>query len=191
MPSDTTTAPSPAEDYLSLHNDWFPSLWTHVLPQHHSMMISMLFGTATVRRLEGDLDDIVEQVFGEDAAHALVLGDEGLDSPVLWVDEKTSPTHPEEAAEIHAAADAARSCSRPRCGSVPFPYRPRCGSWRPLWKGSGWCARWADAGSPPTGSPARERAHPPGRTPPAAAQDPLDPHSPAAEQASSPTSPAP
>ncbi|MEU5900356.1 DUF6042 family protein [Streptomyces venezuelae] len=107
MPSGTATAPLPAVECLSLHNDWFPSLWTHVLPRHQPMMIAMLFGTATVQRLEGDLDDIVAQVFGAEAVHALQLGDEGLDSPVLWVDdEDLTDTTREEAAEIHAAAAA-------------------------------------------------------------------------------------
>ncbi|MGW0538004.1 DUF6042 family protein [Streptomyces sp. NPDC003032] len=102
-----TAAPLPAGECLSLHNDWFPSLWPHVLPRHQPMMIAMLFGTATVQRLEGDLDDIVAQVFGAEAVHALQLGDEGLDSPVLWVDdEDLADTTPEEAAEIHAAAAA-------------------------------------------------------------------------------------
>ncbi|MFD5271779.1 DUF6042 family protein [Streptomyces sp. NPDC058335] len=106
MPSGTAAAP-PAGEYLSLHNDWFPSLWTHVLPRHQPMMIAMLFGTATVQRLEGDLDDVVSQVFGEGAVHALQLGDEGLDSPVLWVDdEDLTDTTPEEAEEIRAAAAA-------------------------------------------------------------------------------------
>ncbi|MFD8609573.1 DUF6042 family protein [Streptomyces sp. NPDC059631] len=107
MPSGTATAPPPTGECLSLHNDWFPSLWTHVLPRHQPMMIAMLFGTATVRRLEGELDDLVAQVFREDAVHALRLGDEGLDSPVLWVDdEDLADTTPQEAEEIHAAAAA-------------------------------------------------------------------------------------
>lgn len=106
MSSSTAAAPR-AGEYLSLHPDWFPSLWTHVLPQHQSMMIVMLFGTATVERLEGDFDAIVDQVFGEAAVHALHLGEQGLDSPVLWIDdEELTDSTAEEAEEIRAASAA-------------------------------------------------------------------------------------
>ncbi|MFF3730757.1 hypothetical protein ACFYXM_10670 [Streptomyces sp. NPDC002476] len=111
------------------------------------MMIAMLFGTATVQRLEGDLDDIVEQVFGEDAGNALVLGDEGLDSPVLWVDdEDLTDTTPEDAA-LSGSVDgtAALSAGRVRVGGARSGSGPQCLPWAAWGKGG-----WLDG---PSGTP--------------------------------------
>ncbi|MEU8522460.1 DUF6042 family protein [Streptomyces sp. NBC_01216] len=71
---------------LALHTGWFPSGWPEYLPQHQAMMLCMLFGTATLRELRGDVDDVLRQLL--DGRPSAFFGRDGdtLDSPVMWLD---------------------------------------------------------------------------------------------------------
>ncbi|MFC8953728.1 DUF6042 family protein [Streptomyces sp. NPDC057101] len=75
------------DGYLSMHTGWFASGWPSYLPQHQSMTLCMLFGTASVRELRGDLDDILQQVFKGEPGAFFGRNGETLDSPVVWFDE--------------------------------------------------------------------------------------------------------
>jgi hypothetical protein len=105
MSTDQSTATS-AENSMAMHNDWWPSGWTHVLPQHQGMMLCMIFGTATTRGLTGDLDDITRQIFGDELRGVFNSLGDNLDSPILWLDqdEVDDAESDEEREEIRAAA---------------------------------------------------------------------------------------
>ncbi|MEU5431436.1 DUF6042 family protein [Streptomyces olivoreticuli] len=100
---------APPRGCLSMHNDWHSSCWMYVLPRHQSFMLAMLFGTAAVRGLEGDLDEIAVQAFGKDTSQYR-LGDAGLDSPLAWVEEEDleDAATEEEAAQLRAGAEEHR-----------------------------------------------------------------------------------
>ncbi|MEU3657876.1 DUF6042 family protein [Streptomyces sp. NPDC032161] len=74
------------DSYLSLHSGWFASGWPSYLPQHQAMMLSMLFGTATVRGLRGSLDDVLEQIYQGEPGAFFGNASNSLDSPVVWMD---------------------------------------------------------------------------------------------------------
>ncbi|MET9699361.1 DUF6042 family protein [Streptomyces sp. NPDC006529] len=124
MPARTTPAHAP-DGSLSLHPDWFTSCWTLVLPpRHQAMVLAMLFATAMRRRAEGSLDDIAFQVLGDrDRQRKYRLGDDGLDSPLLWLDQEgvELAESPEEAARITAAAAAHRQWFEEALRSLPHP----------------------------------------------------------------------
>ncbi|MDT9692788.1 DUF6042 family protein [Streptomyces sp. P9(2023)] len=100
--------PQDSDSYLSMHNDWFPSGWSSYLPQHQSMVVCMIFGTATVRDLRGSIDDVVHQLF--DGRPSGFFGRDGdtLDSPLAWMDpdELNYAETDEEKAQLLADAEA-------------------------------------------------------------------------------------
>ncbi|WP_040108387.1 DUF6042 family protein [Streptomyces sp. 769] len=121
-----TVPPQRGEEELSLHNDWFPSGWMHVLPRHHALLLTMLFGTATVRQLRGNLDTLAVQVFGDEPGRGIsAFGDEGLDSPLLWLedDDLEYAESPEDAAQIRADAEEHQAWFEAalRAASLPVP----------------------------------------------------------------------
>ncbi|MFD9053442.1 DUF6042 family protein [Streptomyces zaomyceticus] len=75
------------DGYLSMHNGWFASGWPSYLPQHQAMALCMLFGTATVRELRGDVDEVLEQLFNGNIGAFFGHASISLDSPVLWMDD--------------------------------------------------------------------------------------------------------
>jgi len=106
MSTDQSAERSP-ESGMAMHNDWWPSGWAHVLPQHQAMMLCMVFGTATTRGLQGDIDSITRQVLGDDLPGVFsALGDD-LDSPIMWLDEEEvdDAESDEEKEEIRTAAE--------------------------------------------------------------------------------------
>ncbi|MEE6269119.1 DUF6042 family protein [Streptomyces diastatochromogenes] len=126
MPADTTAVPPQhGEEYLSLHNDWFTSGWMHVLPRYQAMMLTMLFGTATVQQLRGNLDAITGHVFGDAPGNgSSVFGDDGLDSPLQWLeDDLEHAESPEEAAQFRAEAEEHQALFEAvlREASLPVP----------------------------------------------------------------------
>ncbi|OKH98886.1 hypothetical protein A6A06_25040 [Streptomyces sp. CB02923] len=124
MSAGTTAPPQPGEGDLCMHNDWFESGWPHVLPSHQAMWMAMLFSTATVRQLEGDLDTIAVQVFGDDPGRTpRGLGDQGLESPVAWLDEESleAAGSQEEAAEITEDARVHRRRCEESLRAAGFP----------------------------------------------------------------------
>lgn len=96
------------DGYLALHNGWFASGWPSYLPQHQSMALSMLFGTASARELGGTIDEVLAQIF-KDGEYGAFFGkaSDSLDSPVLWMDpdELNYADTEEEKAQLRADAD--------------------------------------------------------------------------------------
>jgi hypothetical protein len=110
MSTDQSTETS-AENGMAMHNDWWPSGWHHVLPQHQGMMLCMIFGTATTRGLKGDLDDITRHIFGDELRGVFQSLGNNLDSPILWLDqdEVDDAESDEEREEIRTAAKCRES----------------------------------------------------------------------------------
>ncbi|MFE5614108.1 DUF6042 family protein [Streptomyces sp. NPDC056524] len=107
MPVDQD-APQDSNSYLSMHTDWFPSGWPSYLPQHQSMVVCMIFGTATVRELRGSIDDVVHQLFDGRPSGFFGRNGETLDSPLVWMDpdELNDAETEEEKTQIRADAEA-------------------------------------------------------------------------------------
>ncbi|MDK0525100.1 DUF6042 family protein [Streptomyces sp. ML-6] len=97
-----------SEGGMAMHTDWWTSGWNHVLPQHQGMMLCLIFGTATTRGLEGDLDGVVHEIFGDELRGVFHSLGENLDSPILWIDEEEveDAESEEEKDELRAAAKA-------------------------------------------------------------------------------------
>ncbi|MEV5599170.1 DUF6042 family protein [Streptomyces sp. NPDC052496] len=97
---------------LCIRNDWFESGWEVVLPLHQAMWTAMLLSTAVAANLAGDLDTVVGRISVD--APAVVsyrLGDQGLESPLVWPDMEAVEVaaSPEEAAQIIADAETRRA----------------------------------------------------------------------------------
>ncbi|MER7000139.1 DUF6042 family protein [Streptomyces sp. NPDC000410] len=91
MTVDQDTTQDPPGGGLSMHTGWFRAGRQHYLPQHQAMMLCMLFGTATVRKLRGNVDEVLQQVF-DDEPGAFFGGDgDTLASPVAWMTSDARP----------------------------------------------------------------------------------------------------
>ncbi|MFI8916477.1 DUF6042 family protein [Streptomyces sp. NPDC053513] len=126
MSVDQDTAQSNDDGYLSLHNGWFASGWPSYLPQHQSMALSMLFGTASVRQLRGTVDEVLAQIF-EEGEYGAFFGkaSDSLDSPVLWMDSDEldyAETEAEKAQlRVEAEEHQARCEGLLRTAGIPVP----------------------------------------------------------------------
>ncbi|MFF6903542.1 DUF6042 family protein [Streptomyces hydrogenans] len=113
------------DGYLSMHNGWFASGWPSYLPQHQSMALTMLFGTAMVRGLRGTVDEVLEQVFKGEYGAFFGHASASLDSPVRWSDgdEEDYAETEQEKAEIRAdlAEHQARCEKLIRGAGLPVP----------------------------------------------------------------------
>ncbi|MDV5149100.1 DUF6042 family protein [Streptomyces sp. SBC-4] len=115
----------PGEGDIAVHNDWFRSGWTWVLPRNQSFMMCILLSTAVTRPVTGTLDDVVREVFGETPVDYLrKLGDD-LDSPVLWLEPDDIDSAEDAEAEARLRAEAAAHqevCEGAlRAGGFPVP----------------------------------------------------------------------
>ncbi|MFI0929719.1 DUF6042 family protein [Streptomyces sp. NPDC021012] len=113
------------DGYLSMHNGWFASGWPSYLPQHQSMALTMLFGTAMVRGLRGTVDEVLEQIFKGEYGFFFGHASDSLDSPVQWSDgdEEDYAETEEEKAEIRVglAEHQARCEELIRAVGLPVP----------------------------------------------------------------------
>ncbi|MCX5395676.1 DUF6042 family protein [Streptomyces sp. NBC_00102] len=125
--SDTTTAQNTnaGDDSLSMHTGWWSSGWGHVLPQHQGMLLCMVLGTATVRKVEGDFDEVVQQIVGDSREGLFRLLGDDLNAPVMWLDEEEleSAESDEEREEIRisAAENEATLTGALRAAGMPVP----------------------------------------------------------------------
>lgn len=99
----------------SMPTDWFPLGWNRVLPPQDFPLV-ILVATATVNDLDGDLDELLDQTFGDRQWH--LLGDH-LDSLISWTGY-TPPgkdVHPDDIARgeqaRHVFEEAMRAAERP------------------------------------------------------------------------------
>ncbi|MFI8769486.1 DUF6042 family protein [Streptomyces sp. NPDC053792] len=104
MSVDQDTGQRNDDGYLSMHNGWFASCWPSYLPQHQSMALTMLFGTAMLRELQGTVDEVLEQVFKGNHGAFFGHASDSLDSPVQWSDgdEEDYAETEEEKAQIRS-----------------------------------------------------------------------------------------
>lgn len=104
--TDTTTQSTAHDDSLSMHTGWWSSGWGHVLPQHQGMLLCMILGTATVREVEGDFDEVVRQIVGDSREGLFRLLGDDLNTPIMWLDEEEleSAESDEERDEIRTSA---------------------------------------------------------------------------------------
>ncbi|MFF3320111.1 DUF6042 family protein [Streptomyces sp. NPDC003035] len=93
---------------LAMHTGWFATGWPKYLPQYQSMVLCMLFGTASVRGMSGTIDDVTQELFGGRLGSFFGRDGGDLDSPVMWQDpdELDYAETEEEKAEIRADAAA-------------------------------------------------------------------------------------
>lgn len=73
---------------IAVAHDWWPSGWNWVLP-HQGFPLHMLVATADVYDLDGDLDDLMDQIIESQEWNMLM---DTLDAPVrwAWVDDPTN-----------------------------------------------------------------------------------------------------
>lgn len=125
--TDTTTAQNTnvGDNSLSMHTSWWSSGWGHVLPQHQGMLLSMVLGTAPVRKVQGDLDEVVQQIVGGSREGLFRLLGDDLNAPVMWLDEEEleSAESDEEREEIRtdAAEHEATLTGALRAAGMPVP----------------------------------------------------------------------
>lgn len=110
---------------LAVHDDWFPSGWTRVLPRHQALLMCLLLSTAASRPVTGTLDEVVQEVFGDSLGDFLRELGEDLDSPVLWLqpDDLAWAKGAGEEDRVRAEAEARREACEGalRAGGFPVP----------------------------------------------------------------------
>ncbi|MYT56031.1 hypothetical protein GTW29_29095 [Streptomyces sp. SID7834] len=125
--TNATTAQNTAsnDDSLAMHTSWWSSGWGHVLPQHQGMLLCMVLGTATVRKVKGDFDEVVQQIVGDSREGLFSLLGDDLNAPIMWLDEEEleSAESDEEREEIltRAAEHEATLSGVLRAAGMPVP----------------------------------------------------------------------
>ncbi|MGC4966289.1 DUF6042 family protein [Streptomyces globisporus] len=129
--TNTVTAQNTAsgDSSLSMHTGWWSSGWGQILPQHQGMLLCMVLGTATVREVEGDLDEIVDQIVGDSRTGLFALLGDDINLPIMWLDEEEleSAESDEERDEIRssAAEHEATLTSALQAAGLPVPTTTR------------------------------------------------------------------
>lgn len=125
MSVDQDNAQRNDDGYLSMHTGWFASGWPSYLPQHQSMVLAMLFGTASFRELRGTVDEVLEQVFNGEYGAFFGHASDSLDSPVQWMDSDALDYAETEEEKTQIVTDAQEHQARCeelfRAAGVPVP----------------------------------------------------------------------
>ncbi|MFD7337546.1 DUF6042 family protein [Streptomyces violascens] len=85
---------------MSLHSDWFLSLWSHVLPRSQSFLLCMIPSTAAVRELRGSLDNVVSEICGDPSRRCSAVWGKASTrrccgwSPMIWRTPGTATKQP-------------------------------------------------------------------------------------------------
>lgn len=113
------------EGDVVVHDDWFTSGWTFVLPRHQALLMCVVLSTAAARPVTGTIDEVVRELFDDSLGAFLRDLGEDLDSPVLWLqpDDLAWAKGAEEEARVRAEATAHRAACEGalRAGGFPVP----------------------------------------------------------------------